>query len=373
MPLTRRVLMAAGLFLLAATVAAAGAISAAPKPVIGAPVAKPATPVAGKPFSVSYKVTRSDSGKPLTSGKMICDPSSAGKEIAHAESFKGGIAKLDFVIPSSAKVLKVNVTIVSGGQSAKKVSTFKVTGGYIPTLSVADATVVEGNAGTATLSFPVALSAKSTDTVSVDYATADGTATQPADYAAASGTLTFKPGETAKEIAVSVVGDLNIEPDETLTLTLSNPQKATIIKGTAAGVIKNDDTAVPVAAGNYKGATQNGDYVFLTVLGNRTVTGFRVNDIKEPCDRGGYVWGAIDWTRNVWTIRDDGSFAAEGNWTGSQVQGDIEWTAWSAKVTGLFSGTSVSGTLLVSNELKYKGQLLKCSSGEKTWSATLQS
>lgn len=372
MPPIRRVLMAAGSLLLAATIAAAGATSAAPKPVIGAPVAKPATPVAGKPFTVSYKVTRSDTGKPLTTGKMICDPSSAGKEIAHAESFKAGIAKLTFVIPSSAKLLKVNVTIVSGGQSAKKVSTFKVTGGYIPTLSVADATVAEGNAGTGVLSFPVALSAKSTDTVSVDYATADGTATQPGDYATASGTLTFKPGETAKTISILVVGDLNIEPDETVTVILSNPINATLARSSATGIVSNDDTAVPVMPGSYKGATQNGDYVFFSVTGNRTLTGFRVNNIKETCSPGGYLTGTIDWTQNIWTIGADGTFAAQGSWTGSQVQGDYEWTAWSARVFGRFTGASVNGTLTVSDELKYRGQPYKCSSGEITWAATLQ-
>jgi len=267
----------------------------------------------------------------------------------------------------------VRVTIRSGGQSATKVSRFKVLGTLAkPTLSIADASVVEGNAGTTTLSFPVTLSAKSTETVSVAYATADGTATAPADYTSAGGTLSFKPGETAKTITVSVIGDLSIEPDETLTLTLANPVKATIADGLATGAIRNDDTAVPITAGNYKGATQNGDYVFLTVRPDRTLTGFRVNNIKETCGGGWYLTGSIDWTNNVWTIRDDGTFAAEGSWTGSQIQGDIEWTSWYAKVTGTFSGTTVNGTLIVSDELNYQGMHLKCSSGEKTWSAALQ-
>ena len=98
------------------------------KPSIGAPVTAPAVPTAGKKFIVSYSVTRTDNGAPLTSGTMICDPSVAGKVITHAESFKNGTAKLSFVVPKTAKgkVLKVKVTIKTGSQSATKVSTFKV-------------------------------------------------------------------------------------------------------------------------------------------------------------------------------------------------------------------------------------------------------
>ena len=55
------------------------------------------------------------------------------------------------------------------------------------------------------------------------FATADGSAKAPGDYSSASGTLTFAPGETSKTITVSVVGDDAIEPDETLTVTLSRP------------------------------------------------------------------------------------------------------------------------------------------------------
>jgi len=98
------------------------------KPVIGAPVTTPAIAVAGKRFTVAFPVTRSDTSEPLTTGKMVCDPSVAGKVIVHAESFKGGTAKLSFVIPKTAKgkLLKVKVTIKAGTGSATKVATFKV-------------------------------------------------------------------------------------------------------------------------------------------------------------------------------------------------------------------------------------------------------
>ena len=76
-----------------------------------------------------------------------------------------------------------------------------------PSLAVADASVTEGTLLTATLTFAVTLSGPSTQPVTVNYATTNGTATAPGDYAAASGTLTFTPGTTTRSINVSVARD----------------------------------------------------------------------------------------------------------------------------------------------------------------------
>ena len=104
-----------------------------------------------------------------------------------------------------------------------------------PTLAVADARGEEGG----TLSFVVALSEASGETVTVDYATADGTATAGADYAAASGTLFFVAGETERTVSVPALADADAEGDETLTLTLSNPWGAVIGDGQATGTVSN--------------------------------------------------------------------------------------------------------------------------------------
>jgi hypothetical protein len=109
----------------------------------------------------------------------------------------------------------------------------------------------------------VTLSAAATQTVSVNYATANGTATAPSDFTTASGTLSFRPGEKAKTIPVGVVADLLIEPDETFTVTLSSPVNATITNGTATGTITNDDTAVPVTAARTRRDAE-GNYVSLS-------------------------------------------------------------------------------------------------------------
>lgn len=355
---------------------ASGTEDVAVRPVIANPVASPLQPVAGERFTVSFKVTRSDTGAPLTRGTMICHPYVSGKALRHAESFKGGIARLAFVVPASAegKLLKVKVTIKSGAQAATKVSTFKVQGATeLPLITIGDASSVEGNSGTTALSFPVTLSTPATQAVSVGYATADGSAASPSDYSAASGTLMFAKGQKAKTIAVSVIGDTAIEPNETFTVTLSAPVNAGIARGTATGTITNDDTAVPVTVGNYKGATQNGNYVFFVVTGNRTITAFRINDIPCTCDGPLRLTGGDDFGDSTSPILADGSFVGIGKWDGSNVQGDAEWTHWDVKITGLFgTPTSATGTILENYELNYKGRHFKCTTGLITWSATLQ-
>jgi hypothetical protein len=114
----------------------------------------------------------------------------------------------------------------------------------LPVLSIDSPSISEGNSGTKDLTFTVTLLPASADTVTVDYATADGTATQPSDYTAKSDTLTFAPGETTKEIDVEIIGDTTIEPDETFTVTLSSPNGATIGTATGTGTILNDDFPV---------------------------------------------------------------------------------------------------------------------------------
>ena len=106
-----------------------------------------------------------------------------------------------------------------------------------PTLSIADATVVEGE----TARFAVGLSRASEQTVTVRYRTAGGTASEGTDYDGASGTLIFGPGDTEKTIAVPTREDKLDEPDETFLVALSNPSGATIQDGTATGTITDDD------------------------------------------------------------------------------------------------------------------------------------
>jgi hypothetical protein len=123
-------------------------------------------------------------------------------------------------------------------------------------LSIDDVTVVEGASGSSTAVFTVSLSAPSGQTVTVDYATANGTATAGSDYQAASGTLTFTPGQTSHAIPVVVNGDLAFEPNETFSVNLSGATNASVAKNQGIGTIVNDDSAPP--AGSITVSVPNG-------------------------------------------------------------------------------------------------------------------
>ena len=116
-------------------------------------------------------------------------------------------------------------------------------GDTLPTLSISDAAVVEGDGGQTHVMFTVTLSAASDEAVSVGYVTSNGTATAGVDYTAASGVVTFAPGVTSQMVHVMVAGDAVVEGDETFTVSLSNPSGATIADGSAVGTITNDDVA----------------------------------------------------------------------------------------------------------------------------------
>src|SRR6476619_5687931 len=149
----------------------------------------------------------------------------------------------------------------------------------IPDVSIDDQSITEGNAGTSTITFNVTLSHASSDTVSVDYTTTDGTATTAdGDYDAATGTVTFDPGQTAKTVDVTVNGDLTHESDESFTVDLSNESNASILAGSGAGTILDDDasptisvTNASVAEGNVGDTTLPFD-VTLSVVSAGTVT-----------------------------------------------------------------------------------------------------
>jgi hypothetical protein len=110
------------------------------------------------------------------------------------------------------------------------------------TLSVSDGSIVEGNSGSANLTFTVSLSAASATAVTLDYSTANGTAIAGLDYTAASGTVTFAAGELTKTFIVPILGDVEVEGDEAFFVNLSNPSGATILDGQAIGTIRDNDS-----------------------------------------------------------------------------------------------------------------------------------
>lgn len=111
----------------------------------------------------------------------------------------------------------------------------------VPKISISDATVTEGNSGTTNATFTVTLSSPSTQTITVDFGTLDGTAAAGSDYGPRSGTRIFNPGQVSQTITIPVNGDTTGEADETFFIVLSDPIGAIIARGTGMGTILNDD------------------------------------------------------------------------------------------------------------------------------------
>ena len=119
-----------------------------------------------------------------------------------------------------------------------------------PKMNIGDVTVVEGNSGTVSAAFAVTLSKTTSKTVTVHYATANGTATAPGDYTTATGNLTFTPGQTSKTIAILVNGDTLYEANETFTVTLTLARNAQLQKAIGTGTITNDDAPPTMSIGD---------------------------------------------------------------------------------------------------------------------------
>ncbi len=109
-------------------------------------------------------------------------------------------------------------------------------------ISIGDVTMNEGNSGLVTATFPLTLSPASSETVSVAYQTAEGTATAGEDYLTASGSLTFTALTTSQTVTVAVKGDVVAEGDETFTVDLLSAVNANIADTQGQGTIRDDDS-----------------------------------------------------------------------------------------------------------------------------------
>jgi hypothetical protein len=110
------------------------------------------------------------------------------------------------------------------------------------TISVNDVRVFEGDSGGVNAVFTVTYSGATPATVSVNYATANGTAQAGLDYLSVSGTISFASSST-QTVAVPIIGKTLKEANETFFLNLSGPVNATIIDGEGVGIIIDDDRA----------------------------------------------------------------------------------------------------------------------------------
>jgi uncharacterized repeat protein (TIGR01451 family) len=113
--------------------------------------------------------------------------------------------------------------------------------GTLPSLSIADVVVDEGTGTTTNMVFVVALSKLVPVPVTVRVSTASGSASASSDYTAIDTFFTIPASTSSIQVEVTVSGDFDNEPDETLLVNLSSPTNATILDGQGRGTIVNDD------------------------------------------------------------------------------------------------------------------------------------
>ncbi len=136
-----------------------------------------------------------------------------------------------------------------------------------PTINLsASQTIVEGQTNPQAVTYIVSLSAASTQIVTVNYTTTNGTAVSGADYTSISGTLSFAAGVTSQSVSIPILNDAINEANETFTLTLSSPTNASL--GTSTSTTTITDTLTASVTTTLPRGVEN-----LTLTGTGTING----------------------------------------------------------------------------------------------------
>ena len=226
----------------------------------------------------------------VSSSQAITVNYSTVAETATSNDFTAAYGTLAFAPGETSKVISI---VVSGDTEFEPNETFRVvlsgaigatlgTGegvgtilnddpSPIPNISIANTSVLEGNSGTTAASFILTLSFASSSTITVNYATANGTATTAdGDYSPQSGTVTFAPGDLQRVITVAVAGDTKPENEETFAVNLFSPLNATLLRTQAIVTVRNDDAAPSL-----------GSWTIMVYMTGDTLNRYAADDINE--------------------------------------------------------------------------------------------
>jgi Calx-beta domain len=110
-----------------------------------------------------------------------------------------------------------------------------------PTISINDVSVTEGNSGTKTATFTLTLSGPSVEAIAIRAVTAPGTATASSDYNSINSVVLFQPGTVTGTVDVQIIGDTNLESNETFFVNLTETFGTTAADGQGMGTILDDD------------------------------------------------------------------------------------------------------------------------------------
>ena len=203
--------------------------------------------------------------------------------------------------------------------------------GSQPQLSVGSGENTE-NAGSFT--FTVILNPASLQTVTVDYATSDGTATAGSDYTADSGTLTFAPGDTTKNVTVTIADDDLDESDETFNLTLSDAVNASLPIPTGTFTIRDDDTAGVTVSDTSVDVDEGDSDTYTVVLDSQpthsvTITVNDPSNTDVTAEPASLTFTTVDWdtaqTVTVTASQDAGHDDEDGTVTHTAASTDTKY------------------------------------------------
>ncbi|MBN1221138.1 MAG: DNRLRE domain-containing protein [Anaerolineae bacterium] len=215
---------------------------------------------------VVYTLTASNAGPDTATNVVVTDVLPAGvtyvaDDGGGAYNSGSGVWTVGTLTNGANAALAITATVNSGTLNTTIVNTAVITTAdqvdsnpgnntasvtltVLPSLSIVGSILPEGDSGPTTFVFTVTLSTVSGQPVTVNYATADGTATlADNDYVSLSGPLTFPAGTTIQTITVQVNGDTTDESDETFLVNLSGPSNATLSDSQGTGLIINDDSS----------------------------------------------------------------------------------------------------------------------------------
>jgi uncharacterized repeat protein (TIGR01451 family) len=222
--------------------------------------------------NLTYALTTTNRGPATGTGVMLTNTLPPGVNYVSATSSQGSCTNLSGVVVCNLGMLAsgaqatntiiikpivqgtiTNVASVTGSQSdfnPLNNTATALTTAKLPALTITDTTVTEGNSGTANATFLVSLSPASSQTVSVDFATADASAEAPADYVSTNRTLVFTPGQMSKNVVVAVRGDTLSEADEIFVVNLFNPTNAMLANSQGACTIIDNDPLPTLSINN---------------------------------------------------------------------------------------------------------------------------
>jgi glucose/arabinose dehydrogenase len=191
-----------------------------------------------------------------------------------------GIPILDDVLDEADETFTLQLSSPANGFVARNGTATIQDDDPPPSVSVGNVTTLEGDTGFSNAAFTLSLSAPSTRTVSVNFATADGTATAGQDYQQLNGSVSFAPFTTTRTVLVRVLGDTSQESDETYHLLLSSPTNATLGDADGLGTILDDDTQPALSIGNVRipeGNSGTTNAVFSVGLNHSSLSTVTVN------------------------------------------------------------------------------------------------